>query len=100
MNRNQISYAVARGNLEALLLHTLHSEPQTAIQLINSINEKIGVRFSPGSVYPRLWKLQKDGYIIQDETKFALTEQGIRRLKENVASLLIVWKFLREEEKK
>jgi DNA-binding PadR family transcriptional regulator len=99
MNTNQISYAVARGNLEALLLHTLHSEPQTAIQLINSINEKIGVRFSPGSVYPKLWKLQKDGYVIQDETKFALTEQGIRRLRENVASLLIVWKYLRGEER-
>jgi len=99
MNTNQISYAVARGNLEALLLHTLHSEPQTAIQLINSINEKIGVRFSPGSVYPKLWKLQKDGYVIQDETKFALTEQGIRRLRENVASLLIVWKYLMREEK-
>ena len=100
MNRNEISYTIARGNMEALLLHTLHSEPQTAIQLINSINEKIGVRFSPGSVYPKLWKLQKDGYVIQDKTKFALTEQGIRRLKEDVASLLIVWKFLCEGTKK
>lgn len=100
MNRNKISYAIARGNMEALLLRTLYSEPQTVIQLIGSINEKIGVKFSPGSVYPKLWKLQKDGYVIQDKTKFALTEQGIRRLKENVVFLLIVWKFLCEEAKK
>lgn len=96
-NEKAIMYAVARGNLEALLLQALNAEPRGALQIILFLNEKIGVLFSPGSVYPKLWKLEKEGCVKQnEEKKFELTEAGRHRLKQNVTSLLLIWKFLGE----
>jgi len=73
-------------------------EPRKAQEIIELLRAKIGVRFSPGTVYPKLWQLEREGCVKQDkkEKKFMLTEDGRRRLKRHSASLLLIWKFLGE----
>jgi len=97
-NENTITYAVARGNLEPLVLHTLNMQPQKAQEIIEVFRTKIGVKFSPGTVYTKLWQLEREGCVTQDKEKkkFRLTGDGMRRLKREVASLLLIWQFLKE----
>jgi len=94
----KITYTVARGNLDPLMLHVLNTEPQKAQEIIEFLRTKIGVKFSPGTIYTKLWQLEREGCIIQDkkEKKFAITEDGRCRLKRHVASLLLIWNFLGE----
>jgi len=98
MSNTAITYTVARGNLELLMLHTLNIEPKKAQEIIEFLRSKIGVKFSPGTIYPKLWQLERAGCVIQDkkEKKFVITEDGRRRLKRHGASLLMIWKFLGE----
>lgn len=82
-----VSYDIGRGNIKALLLHSLTTEPKTALQIIEFLQSEIGIRFSPGSIYSKLWKLIKEGYISQTEKKFELTQNGRERLKDDFHSL-------------
>lgn len=97
-SKRELSYAVARGNLESIVLQALNGEPLSALGLINRINYKIGIQFSPGTIYTKLWNLETEGCVTQDKTekKFELTDEGRARLKQNVAALLPIWSFLGE----
>jgi len=97
-SERKILYLVARGNLEILILATLNADAKTANEIIQFLNTKIGVLFSPGTIYPKLWKLEKEGCIFQakEDKKFQLREEGRHRLKKGVTSLLLIGKFLGE----
>jgi len=73
-------------------------DPKKAQEIIEFLRTKIGVKFSPGTIYTKLWQLEREGCVTQDkkEKKFTLTEGGRRRLKRHVTSLLVIWKFLGE----
>jgi len=96
--KRKVSYSVTRGNLEALVLHVLSQESKTALQIIEFLDSTFGVRFSAGTIYPKLWMLEKEGCVKKEEhgTKFELTKVGKERLKQNIASLLLIWKNLGE----
>jgi len=91
----KISYEVAKGNLETLILHTLQAQPQTAYQLIKNLQEKLDTFFSAGTIYTKLYKLQRQGSITQDgEAKFAITNEGKQKLKHNKTSITLMLKIL------
>jgi len=96
--KRKISYSVTRGNLEALMLHVLSKESKTALQIIEFLDSTFGVRFSAGTIYPKLWMLEKEGSVRHEGhgAKFELTDVGKERLKQNIASLLLIWNFLGE----
>ncbi|MBN2423183.1 PadR family transcriptional regulator [Candidatus Woesearchaeota archaeon] len=74
-----------RGHLKFTVLNIVHREPMSGYQLMNKIQEIIGIKPSPGSVYPLLETLYHEGLLkIREQGRkkiYYLTREGRKRLK-------------------
>ncbi|RLE47534.1 hypothetical protein DRJ25_02145 [Candidatus Woesearchaeota archaeon] len=75
-----------RGHLKIIVLKGLSEKPMTGYSLMKYVNEKIGIKPSPGSMYPLLKNFEKRGMIKSKESNgkktFSLTKQGLKKIKE------------------
>jgi len=74
-----------RGNLKILVLKALDKKPLSGYALMKYIEDKIGTKPSPGSMYPLLDDLKKDSFVVckKDGRKkiYSLTKAGKEHLK-------------------
>jgi DNA-binding PadR family transcriptional regulator len=76
----------AHGQLRLYLLALLESGPKHGYELITALSDRFGgtYRPSPGTVYPRLARLEEEGLVrrVEDGRKgtYTLTDAGIREL--------------------
>jgi len=83
----------AHGQLRLYLLSLLASGPKHGYELITALSDRFGgtYRPSPGTVYPRLARLEEEGLVRRtDEDRkstYALTEAGRRELAAREADL-------------
>lgn len=76
----------AHGQLRLYLLSLLESGPKHGYELITALSDRFGgtYRPSPGTVYPRLARLEEEGLVmrVDEERKstYALTEAGFAEL--------------------
>lgn len=84
-----MSAVFAHGDLRLFLLHLLAEQPRHGYELIQAIDEKFGGTYtpSPGTIYPRLAKLEEEGLVTSDRqgrtTTYALTTEGRAYLAAN-----------------
>jgi DNA-binding PadR family transcriptional regulator len=77
----------AHGQLRLYLLSLLESGPKHGYELITALSDRFGgtYRPSPGTVYPRLARLEEEGLVqrVDEERKsvYALTEAGYAELE-------------------
>ncbi len=75
-----------RGHLKVMVLKGLSEKPMTGYSLMRYINEKVGIKPSPGSMYPLLKNLEENKLIKSKEKdskkEFSLTEKGKKIIKE------------------
>jgi DNA-binding PadR family transcriptional regulator len=83
----------AHGQLRLYLLSLLESGPKHGYELITALSDRFGgtYRPSPGTVYPRLARLEEEGLVqrVDEERKstYALTEAGYAELEARRAEL-------------
>jgi DNA-binding PadR family transcriptional regulator len=91
-----MSPVFAHGQLRLYLLALLEQGPKHGYELITDLSDRFGgtYRPSPGTVYPRLARLEEDGLVARtdDERKstYTLTDAGRRELadrREDLAAL-------------
>ena len=84
-----MSAVFAHGDLRLFLLHLLAERPRHGYELIQAIDETFGGTYtpSPGTIYPRLAKLEEEGLVTSDKqgrtTTYALTTEGSEYLTAN-----------------
>ncbi|WP_293697727.1 PadR family transcriptional regulator [uncultured Agrococcus sp.] len=72
----------AHGDLRLYLLHLLSSGPKHGYEFIQLVSDRFGGTYSPspGTVYPRLAKLEAEGLVSSERhgrtTRYELTEAG------------------------
>lgn len=71
------SVSIPRGFLDYVVLQALLAKPMSGTELMDEIEEKTHWRPGPGSIYPLLKKLNKQGSITEAEHD----EPGIKRVK-------------------
>ena len=75
-----------RGNLKILVLKALEQKPLSGYALMKFIEDKIGTKPSPGSMYPLLDDLTKESFVTckkEGRKKiYSLTKEGKNKLKE------------------
>lgn len=72
-----------KGELEPIVLALLANRPMHGIEIIKAVHKNFGVLLSPGTIYPLLHKLEKDGllkkeYGIKTKKYSALNREEIR----------------------
>jgi len=65
-----------RGFLRIVVLKELSDSPKTGYALMKSIGEKVGSKPSPGSMYPLLDALKKEGLVVIKDDAYSLTASG------------------------
>lgn len=74
-----------RGFLKVVVLKALGESPKSGYALMKFIEQKMGAKPSPGSVYPLLDQLKKDSLIhaksVGRSTEYNLTAEGKQKLK-------------------
>ena len=73
------------GALKFLVLWLLSEAPRNGVEIINEIERMTWGwwRPSPGSVYPLLSSLAKDGFIVKmQDGRYQITEKGLEEIKE------------------
>ena len=65
--------SMLRGFLKIVVLKALAESPKSGYELMKHIEEKVGAKPSPGSIYPLLDKLKKEGFV---------SAKGVARKKE------------------
>lgn len=74
-----------RGNLKLLVLKALDKKPLSGYALMKFIEERIGTRPSPGSIYPVLDDLAVQKFVACEEEGrkkvYSITKEGKERLK-------------------
>ena len=74
-----------RGNLKVLVLKALNKNPLSGYALMKYVEDKIGTKPSPGSMYPLLDDLTKESFVTckKDGRKkiYSLTKAGKEHLK-------------------
>jgi DNA-binding PadR family transcriptional regulator len=93
---DELNYEVAKGNLETLLLHALCKKPMSACELITFFKEKLTVVFPVGTIYSKLYKLEREGKVTEDKPTFKITSAGREALHINLSCLTKVNTFLGE----
>lgn len=83
----------AHGQLRLYLLSLLATGPRHGYELITALSDRFGgtYRPSPGTVYPRLARLEEEGLVRRSDdgrrATYALTDAGRRELEERSADL-------------
>ncbi|MBI4140237.1 PadR family transcriptional regulator [Candidatus Woesearchaeota archaeon] len=76
--------SMIRGFLNILVLKALGEEPKSGYNLMKFVEKRIGVKPSPGSIYPLLEQLESEGFIeIKKKGKakeYKLTATGRKKL--------------------
>jgi DNA-binding PadR family transcriptional regulator len=64
-----VSGIFTRGRMRLYLLKLLHEQPRHGYDILQLLEERLGGTYapSPGSVYPRLRRLEADGLVLHDE---------------------------------
>lgn len=81
------------GQLRLYLLALLEQGPKHGYELITDLSDRFGgaYRPSPGTIYPRLARLEEDGFVRREEagrrSTYALTDAGRRELDERRGEL-------------
>lgn len=74
-----------RGFLKIVVLKALGESPKSGYALMKFVEERVGVKPSPGSIYPLLDQLRKGGLVtakgVGRITEYKLTADGKQRLK-------------------
>ncbi len=71
-----ILHVIRRGLTRPIVLWLLESKPRCGYELINEFKRLTGHRLQPGIIYPFLYALEREGFII-----CSLVERGRRRIK-------------------
>lgn len=75
-----------RGFLNILVLKELEESPKSGYEMMKHIEERIGTKPSPGSIYPLLEELKKDRLVEFKgdgrSKEYHLTAEGKKRLKQ------------------
>ncbi len=77
-----------RGFSRSVILWLINQQPLSGYKIVKEMNRLTGQRFHPGKVYPLLYELERDGYIVGDIVQrgrqrikyYATTERGIALL--------------------
>lgn len=97
-----MSPVFAHGQLRLYLLALLESGPKHGYELITALSDRFGgtYRPSPGTVYPRLARLEEEGLVRRTEDgrkgTYALTDAGRRELEARRADLAALEEGLAE----
>jgi DNA-binding PadR family transcriptional regulator len=71
-----------RGFLSYLILWTLSKKSMNGAEVAKELEKRKGTKPSPGTIYPALKELKKDGLITADKNKvYSLTKKGKKQLK-------------------
>jgi DNA-binding PadR family transcriptional regulator len=74
-----------RGFLNVLVLKELDESPKSGYELMKRLEERVGTKPSPGSIYPLLEELKKDRLVAFKgdgrSKEYHLTAEGKKRLK-------------------
>jgi len=71
-----------KGYLTYLILWNLKKSRMNGAEISREFEKRRGTKPSPGTIYPALKELRKNGLIIVDETKtYSLTKNGEKELK-------------------
>jgi len=66
-----------KGFLSYLILWNLSKRSMTGNELANELEKRKGSKPSPGTVYPLLKELKKNGFVTSDKNKsYSLTKKG------------------------
>lgn len=68
--------AVVKGFSRAIILWLVSKKPLSGYSIIKEIKGLSGQKFHPGVIYPLLYELEKDGFIVGE-----WTQKGGRRIK-------------------
>ncbi len=80
-----------RGLIGSVILDLLHKNPMHGYEIVNKIRELTGHSFSPGTIYPILYRMEEHGLIKSSWKKigkrkmvklYSLTEKGVETLNE------------------
>ena len=78
-----------KGLLSFLILWIIKKRKLTGMEITDELEKRKGRKLSPGTIYPLLKKLKKDGLLEIDENKrYTLTELGIKELKNRIGIFL------------
>ena len=92
----------AHGQLRLYLLSLLESGPKLGYELIIALSDRFGgtYRPSPGTVYPRLARLEDEGLVLRSDAgrkgEYSLTEAGRREIDARRADLVALEEGLAE----
>jgi len=74
-----------RGHLKQLILASLKTGPLSGYDIMNRLGDRLGARPSPGSVYPLLAELEKEGLIAAEEDgrrkEYSLSPKGRQEIE-------------------
>lgn len=62
-NSKEVQVKLMKGLLDLIVLQFLSAQPMHGYQIITKIRKTFGIYFSPSSVYPLLYGLEKSGYL-------------------------------------
>ncbi|MBW2973898.1 PadR family transcriptional regulator [Candidatus Woesearchaeota archaeon] len=89
-----------RGNLKILVLKALQKKPLSGYALMKYIEDKIGTKPSPGSIYPLLDELAKEKLVTCKKEgrkkNYSLTKEGKARMKSLAAQKDIMLKKMED----
>lgn len=84
-----MTYHKMKGLLSFLILWIVKKRKITGVEITDELEKRKGRKLSPGTIYPVLKKLKKDGLLAIDESKsYTLTELGIKELKNGIGIFL------------
>ena len=84
-----MTYHKMKGLLSFLILWIVKKRKITGVEITDELEKRKGRKLSPGTIYPVLKKLKKDGLLAIDESKsYTLTELGIKELKNRIGIFL------------
>jgi DNA-binding PadR family transcriptional regulator len=78
-----------RGLFKYVVLQYLQEKPCHGYEIIQALSKRFHGFYipSPGSIYPRLWKLENEGYVTYTQREgrkvYTIAEKGLRFLAEN-----------------
>ncbi len=83
---------IPKGYLRYMILHVLREENLTGYQIMKRIKEFTGFwKPSPGSLYPILKSMEKEGLIKRKDKKYEVTEKG-RKVEKRLELSREKWK--------
>jgi len=87
-----------KGLLEFYILSLLSTYPARGIELIDVIRKNTNGMWSPspGSLYPLLKKLEREGliYSVSSDGRFVITQKGREKLEELRSETVIIYRII------